>query len=109
MATGIARELDEQLSAAYDLIKVERIGAFSRSRAAKIALGLLPDYIVDDVIPRNRGSIAQHARLIARFRYLRATAMWLVGDKNGAREESEKISGNYNCDEREMYDGIVKN
>ena len=106
---GIATQLDEQLKAAYELIKIERFGTFSRKKAAEVVLGVLPDYIVDDVIPRNRGNIAQHGRLLARIHYLRATAMWLTGNKDKARQESEKIKGNYNCDEREMYDGLVEN
>lgn len=96
-------QLDAQLKAAHNLIRVEHVG-FSRQKAAETVLAMLPDYILDVVIKLRRSELSQVGQLETRFHYTRATALWALGKKDASRAEHDKIKTSFNGVEKEIYD-----
>jgi hypothetical protein len=108
--SALQDQVEGQLEAAYDMIKVEKVGGYSRKDMARMVLQLLPSYIETDVIERNRGRFAKQGRTLGRLNYIRAAALWMTGQKDAAHEAYKAAVKLYgSCDEKEMCDGIGLN
>jgi hypothetical protein len=96
-------EVNDQITAVYDLLKRERMG-MNHKKAAALALKLLPSYVVSEVIERG---FSQPEQYLGRIYYIWAAAYWLLGNKREAQRWYREAYRYYtSCDEREMAEGF---